>query len=137
VMKGGSTNLRAVYEYAQPVSEHGLVFMDSPGFDPCSATGQIASGANMICFTTSRGSPFGSKPAPSMTLATTSQLFHRQNEDMDLNCGTILDGEETQAQCGERIFAQWLAVASGRKTKSEEFGYGDHEFVPWRIGAMF
>lgn len=136
LMKGGSTNLRAVYEYAQPVNQRGLVFMDSPSFDPCSATGQIASGANLICFTTSRGSPFGSKPVPSIKLATTSELFCRQAEDMDLNCGTVLDGQESLAECGQRIFAEMLAVASGRRTRSEEHGYGDNEFVPWQIGPM-
>jgi altronate hydrolase len=136
-MKGGTTNLRAVYEYAQPVTERGLVFMDSPGFDPCSATGQIASGANLICFTTGRGSAFGAKPVPSFKLATTSLLYHRQTEDMDINCGTVLDGDETLTQCGERIFQQMLAVASGQRSKSEELGYGDNEFVPWQLGAVF
>ena len=136
-MKGGTTNLRAVYEYAEPVTERGLVFMDSPGFDPCLATGQIASGATVICFTTARGSAFGAKPVPSLKLATTSMLYHRHAEDMDINCGTILDGDETLVQCGERIFTEILAVACGRRTKSEEYGYGDNEFVPWQLGAVF
>jgi altronate dehydratase len=136
LLKGGSSDLRAVYPYAQVVTERGLVFMDSPGFDPCSATGQIAGGANLICFTTSMGSPFGCKPAPCLKLAATSQLYNGQGEDMDFNCGTILDGDETLADCGERIFARMLAVASGERTKSEELGYGDHEFVPWQAGAV-
>ncbi|MBC7779727.1 MAG: altronate dehydratase [Proteobacteria bacterium] len=136
-MKGGTTDLRAVYRYAEPVTERGLVFMDSPGFDPCSATGQIASGANLICFTTGRGSAFGAKPVPSLKLATTSLLYRKQYEDMDLDCGTILDGHESLAECGERIFAELLAVASGQRTKSEAHGYGDHEFVPWQMGAVF
>jgi galactarate dehydratase len=136
LLKGGSSSLRAVYQYAEQVTERGLVFMDSPGFDPCAATGQIAGGANLICFTTGSGSPFGCKPAPCLKLASTSQLYHGQDEDMDFNCGTVLDGDETLAQCGERIFARLLAVASGERTKSEALGYGDHEFVPWQVGAV-
>jgi len=136
LLKGGSSNLRAVYQYAEEVKESGLVFMDSPGFDPCSATGQIAGGANLICFTTSSGSPFGCKPAPCLKLAATSELYHGQDEDMDFNCGTVLDGDETLAGCGERIFARMLAVASGERTKSEELGYGDNQFVPWQVGAV-
>lgn len=137
VLKGGSTNLRAVYEYAEPVTERGLVFMDSPGFDPCAATGQVAGGANLLCFTTGRGSPFGGRPAPCLKLAATSPLFHGQAEDMDFNCGTVLDGDESLAACGERIFARMLAVASGERTRGEQPGYGDHEFVPWQVGAVF
>jgi altronate dehydratase len=135
LLKGGSSNLRAVYPYAEAVTERGLVFMDSPGFDPCSATGQIAGGANLICFTTGSGSPFGCKPVPCLKLAATSQLYDGQGEDMDFNCGTVLDGDETLADCGERIFARMLAVASGERTKSEELGYGDNEFVPWQAGS--
>ena len=137
LLKGGTTSLRAVYRYAEPVTERGLVFMDSPGFDPCAATGQIAGGANLICFTTGRGSPFGCKPVPCLKLAATSQLFHGQSEDMDFNCGTVLDEEETLAECGERMFLRMLAVASGERTCSEALGYGDHEFVPWQVGAVF
>ncbi len=136
LLKGGTSNLRAVYQYAENVTERGLVFMDSPGFDPCSATGQIAGGANLICFATGSGSPFGCKPAPCLKLAATSQLYNGQGEDMDFNCGTVLDGDETLADCGERIFARMLAVASGERTKSEELGYGDNEFVPWQVGAV-
>lgn len=133
--KGGTTNLMAVYEYAQSVTTHGLVFMDTPGFDPVSATGQIAGGANLVCFTTGRGSAFGAKPAPSIKLATNNELYQRQYEDMDINCGAIINGEETVETCGERIFNQMLAVASGQTTKSESLGYGDNEFVPWQLGA--
>ncbi|MCE2948711.1 MAG: UxaA family hydrolase [bacterium] len=136
LLKGGSSSLRAVYQYAKQVTERGLVFMDSPGFDPCSATGQIAGGANLICFTTGSGSPFGCKPAPCLKLASTSQLYHGQAEDMDFNCGTVLEGDETLADCGARIFARRLAVASGERTKSEALGYGDNEFVPWQVGAV-
>jgi altronate hydrolase len=135
VAKGGTTNLVAVYEYAEPVTAHGFVYMDTPGYDPVSATGQVAGGANIICFTTGRGSAYGCKPAPSLKLATNTPLFSHQEDDMDFNCGTIIDGTETIAQAGERFFQLILETASGRKTKSEEFGYGDDEFAPWQLGA--
>jgi altronate hydrolase len=135
-MKGGTTPLRAVYEYAEPITEHGFVFMDSPGFDPCSATGQIASGANLICFTTGRGSMFGAKPVPSIKLASNTTMFNRLRDDMDINCGVVVDGELTIEQMGQRIFEDILAVASGRQTRSEELGLGDNEFVPWQLGIV-
>ncbi|AOZ03376.1 galactonate dehydratase [Cupriavidus sp. USMAHM13] len=133
-MKGGTGPLMGVYRYAEPIAQKGLVFMDSPGFDPVSATGQIASGANLICFTTGRGSMFGAKPVPSLKLATNSPMYHRLEEDMDINCGEILDGTATIESMGERIFADILATASGRRSKSELLGLGDHEFAPWQIG---
>jgi len=135
VSKGGTTNLNGVYLYAEPIREKGLVFMDSPGFDPVSATGQVASGANMLCFTTGRGSVFGCKPTPSLKLASNTPLYNRMRDDMDINCGTILDGEETVEQAGERIFAEILAVASGKQTRSEELGFGEEEFQPWLQSA--
>jgi altronate hydrolase len=135
VAKGGTTNLVDVYEYAQPVTAKGFVYMDTPGYDPVSATGQVAGGANMICFTTGRGSAYGCKPSPSLKLATNTPLFVHQEEDMDINCGTIIDGTETIPQAGERFFRMILETASGRKSKSEEFGYGDDEFAPWTLGA--
>jgi altronate hydrolase len=135
VAKGGTTNLVAVYEYAEPVTAKGFVYMDTPGYDPVSATGQVAGGANMICFTTGRGSAYGCKPAPSLKLATNTPLFVHQEDDMDFNCGTIVDGTESIAEAGERFFRLILETASGRKTKSEEFGYGDDEFAPWTLGA--
>ncbi len=135
-MKGGTTPLRAVYEYAEPITEHGFVFMDSPGFDPCSATGQIASGANMICFTTGRGSMFGAKPVPSIKLASNTPMFRRLEGDMDINCGVIVDGESSVEETGQQIFEEILRVASGRRTKSEELGLGDNEFVPWQLGIV-
>ena len=134
--KSGSTQMTGVYLYAEEVKEKGLVFMDSPGFDPVSVTGQVASGANVVCFTTGRGSAFGFKPVPSIKLASNSQLFERMKEDVDINCGGILDGEYTLQECGEKIFADVLAVASGESTKSELLGYGDNEFNPWKIGAV-
>ena len=135
-MKGGTTPLRAVYEYAEPITEHGFVFMDSPGYDPVASTGQIASGAQLICFTTGRGSMFGSKPAPTIKLASNTPMFTRLEEDMDINCGVVIDGECTVAELGQRIFDQILRHASGEETKSELLGLGDHEFVPWHMGIV-
>ncbi len=134
--KGGNSPLMAVYEYAQPVTERGLVFMDTPGYDPVSATGQIAGGANMIAFTTGRGSCFGSYPAPTMKLATNTPMYERMRSDMDLNCGVIIDGVATIEQMGERIFEQLLRHASGEATKSESIGVGEDEFVPWPLAAL-
>jgi altronate hydrolase len=136
VAKGGTTNLQAVYEYAQPVDAHGFVYMDTPGYDPVSATGQVAGGANMICFTTGRGSAYGCAPSPSLKLATNSALWQRQEEDMDINCGEIIDGRCSIQEMGERIFRLVLATASGERSKSEQHGYGQNEFVPWQVGAV-
>jgi altronate hydrolase len=135
-MKGGTGPLMAVYRYAEPVVQQGLVFMDTPGFDPTSATGQIAGGANLICFTTGRGSMFGAKPVPSIKLATNTPMYERLRDDMDINCGTIVDGTQTLAQSAQSIFENLLATASGERTKSELLGLGDHEFVPWNIGVV-
>ncbi len=133
--KGGTTTLNGVYRYAEPVTARGFTFMDSPGYDPVSVTGQVAGGCNVVTFTTGRGSAFGCKPAPSLKLSTNSQTYERQTEDMDINCGDVLDGVSVD-QKGAEIFERILAVASGEKTKSEAHGYGDHEFVPWQIGAV-
>ena len=135
VAKGGTTNLVDVYEYAEAVTAKGFVYMDTPGYDPVSATGQVAGGANMICFTTGRGSAYGCKPAPSLKLATNTALFVRQEDDMDINCGTVIDGKESIQEAGARFFAMILKTASGEKTKSELWGYGDDEFAPWVLGA--
>ncbi len=135
VAKAGQSPLRDVIDYAQTVRSHGLVFMDSPGFDPCSATGQVASGANMLLFSTGRGSCFGCKPAPSIKLATNSDVYRRMKDDMDIDCGRILSGTP-MSEVADEIVQTLLVVASGRKTKSEIQGYGDHEFVPWRLGAV-
>lgn len=136
VAKGGSTNLVDVLEYAQPVRQRGLVFMDTPGYDPVSATGQVAGGANLICFTTGRGSAYGCAPAPSVKLATNTLLWQRQRADMDINCGGIVDGEVSVDQLGEQIFRSILRVASGERTMSELHGYGQNEFIPWQLGAV-
>ena len=133
--KGGTTTLRAVYRYAEPVSAKGFVFMDTPGYDPVSATGQVAGGANILCFTTGRGSAYGCKPTPSIKLATNSDVYRRMIDDMDINCGDILDGVPLQ-QKGQEIFDHMLKVASGERSKSELLGYGDNEFVPWQVGAV-
>ncbi|HEY3599447.1 MAG TPA: altronate dehydratase family protein [Paraburkholderia sp.] len=136
VAKSGSTPLVDVYKYAEPIDKHGLVFMDAPGYDPMGATGQIASGANLVVFTTGRGSCFGAKPAPSIKVATNSKMYNRMRDDMDINCGEIMDGTATVDQKGEEIFHAILRVASGEKSKSEALGVGNEEFVPWMIGAQ-
>lgn len=135
VAKGGRSPLTAVYGYAERVTEHGLVFMDTPGYDPVSATGQVAGGANVIAFTTGRGSCFGCRPAPSIKLTSNTALFRAMEEDMDIDCGVIASGEATIAGLGREIFDLIIDTASGKKTKSELFGYGDNEFVPWHLGA--
>jgi altronate hydrolase len=136
VAKGGTTGLMGVYEYAKPVTAKGFVFMDTPGYDPVSATGQVAGGANMICFTTGRGSVYGCKPAPSLKLATNTPMYERMEDDMDINCGAILDGAMTVQEAGEKIFRLILATASGEPSKSEKHGFGQDEFVPWQLGAV-
>jgi altronate hydrolase len=134
VAKAGTSNLSDVVEYAQPITRRGLVFMDTPGYDPVSATGQVAGGANVICFTTGRGSVYGCKPSPSLKLATNSLMYRRMSEDMDVNCGEILDGAATVQQAGERIFRLIIETASGQRTKSEMYGFGEDEFAPWILG---
>jgi altronate hydrolase len=134
VAKGGTTGLMGVYEYAQRVTAKGFVFMDTPGYDPVSATGQVAGGANMICFTTGRGSAYGCKPAPSLKLATNTALWERQEEDMDINCGLIVDGKASIEDVGQQFFELILKTASGQPSKSEIFGYGEDEFAPWVLG---
>nr|WP_315416807.1 altronate dehydratase family protein [uncultured Pseudomonas sp.] len=134
--KGGNSPLMEVYEFAQPVTEYGLVFMDTPGYDPCSATGQIAGGANMVMFTTGRGSCFGSTPSPTIKLASNTPMYERMVADMDINCGVIIDGIETLPELGQKIFEALLWHASGERTKSEISGVGENEFVPWPLAVM-
>jgi altronate hydrolase len=133
--KAGSTNLVDVLRYAEPIVKPGFLFMDTPGYDPVSATGQVAGGANVVCFTTGRGSVYGCVPAPTIKIATNSAMFSRMSEDMDLNAGGIADGLDTVAACGERIFETILRVASGERTRSEAQGFGESEFAPWQLGA--
>ena len=136
IAKSGTTNLTDVFEYAQPVTTKGLVFMDTPGYDPVSATGQVAGGANLICFTTGRGSAYGCAPSPSLKLGTNTALWEKQEDDIDINCGEVIDGTASIDEMGERIFRLMLRTASGTKTKSEIHGYGQNEFVPWALGAV-
>lgn len=136
VAKGGTSNLEAVYEYAEPITAKGFSFMDTPGYDPISVTGLVAGGANIVCFTTGRGSGFGCAPSPSVKLSTNTALWQRQEEDIDLNCGEILDGNVHVEDMGRRVFDLLLQTASGNKTKSELQGYGHNEFVPWFVGAV-
>ena len=136
VAKGGTAPLTQVYKFAEPITEHGFVYMDSPGYDPCSVTGQIASGANLIAFTTGRGSVSGYKPTPCIKLATNTEMYDRMAEDMDINCGDIItDGVSLEAK-GREIFELFLRIASGEETKSEALGFGGAEFVPWQMGAV-
>ncbi len=135
VAKGGTTPLRQVVGYAERPSERGLIFMDTPGYDPVSVTGEVAGGANLVCFTTGRGSVFGCKPVPSLKLATNSEVYQRMPGDMDIDCGVILSGTSV-AEVGARVFAELIAVASGKPTKSEAQDFGDEEFVPWQLGAV-
>ena len=136
VAKAGTTNLVEVVRYAEPITGPGLVFMDTPGYDPVSATGQVAGGANVLCFTTGRGSVFGCKPTPSLKLATNTALFRKMPDDMDIDCGPIATGDATIEEVGRAIFQLILDTASGRKTKSEELGFGSDEFTPWQMGAV-
>jgi len=136
VAKAGQADLQAVYEYAEPVTDHGLVFMDTPGYDPVSVTGIVAGGATVVCFTTGRGSVFGCRPTPSIKLATNTEMYQRMAGDMDLNCGRVADGTAVLSQVGDEIFELIIAVASGRQTVSEELGIGQEEFVPWQLGTV-
>ncbi len=136
VAKGGTAPLTQVYKFAEPITERGFVFMDSPGYDPCSVTGQIASGANLIAFTTGRGSVSGYKPTPCIKLATNSEMYARMAEDMDVNCGDMITEGVSLEEKGREIFELFIRVASGEQTKSEELGFGGCEFVPWQMGAV-
>jgi len=136
IAKSGTTNLVDVVEFAEAVKAKGFTYMDTPGYDPVSATGQVAGGANLICFTTGRGSAYGCAPSPSLKLSTNTALWLKQQDDIDIDCGGIIDGGDTIESVGERIFQLMLATASGTKTKSELHGYGQNEFVPWQLGAV-
>lgn len=135
IAKAGSTTLEAVYDYAEPVTTKGMVIMDSPGFDPPSVTGMVAGGANVVCFTTGRGSCFGCKPVPTIKIASNTPMYERMVDDMDINAGKILDGE-TVENVGREILDEIILVAGGKKTKSELNGFGDEEFLPWTVGPV-
>ncbi|MCG8369164.1 MAG: altronate dehydratase family protein [Proteobacteria bacterium] len=136
VAKSGSAPLRGVLDYAEALEGPGLWFMDSPGYDPCSVTGEVAAGANLICFTTGRGSTFGATGAPTVKIASNSELFTRMRDDMDVDCGGIANGEDTIEAAGGRLFRTIVDVASGKRTNSEKHGLGTFEFVPWSQGAV-
>ena len=135
VAKSGTSIMEDVLHYAEPLKKKGFNYMDSPGYDPVSVTGQVASGSNVICFTTGRGSCFGFKPTPSLKIASNTNMFNKLKEDMDINAGKIMDGESDILEIGEQIFQSILSTASGKLTKSEINDYGDDEFNPWVIGA--
>jgi altronate hydrolase len=135
IAKGGSTALKEVYRYAEPVTKKGFVVMDTPGFDAASITGMVAGGANVVIFTTGRGSCYGCKPVPTIKVASNTPLFEHMNDDMDINAGRILDGASVQ-EVGEEMFEKIIAVASGEETKSEAQGFGEEEFAPWNIGPI-
>ena len=136
VAKAGQADLRAVYEYGETVTERGLVFMDTPGYDPVSVTGIVAGGATVVCFTTGRGSVLGCRPTPSIKLATNTPMYERMAEDMDVNCGRIVDGTAQLTEVGDEIFEHIIAVASGQPTVSEQLDLGQEEFVPWQLGTV-
>jgi len=136
VAKGGSTNMVEVVEYGRPVTAKGFVFMDTPGYDPASLTGMVAGGANIICFTTGRGSVYGCRPVPSIKLATNTNMYDRMAGDMDINCGVTIDGDVSIEDIGEQVFQEIITVASGKQSKSETFLMGDNEFIPWQLGAV-
>jgi altronate hydrolase len=136
IAKGGSTDLVEVVEYAEPMHGPGLVFMDTPGYDPVSVTGLVAGGAQVVCFTTGRGSVFGCKPVPSIKVASNTPMFQRMRDDMDVNAGRVVDGAATVDQVGDELFELILEVASGRMPLSEELGIGQDEFAPWPMGAV-
>jgi len=135
VAKGGTTRLNGVYRYAEKIDRNGFVFMDSPGYDPASITGEVAGGCNLVAFTTGRGSTYGCKPSPSIKIATNSEMFNRMTDDMDINAGRVVSDGASISEVGQEIFDKLLAVASGEKSLSEKHGLGDHEFVPWQVGA--
>ena len=135
VAKGGTTRLNGVYRYAERVESNGFVFMDSPGYDPASITGEVAGGCNLVAFTTGRGSTYGCKPSPCIKIATNTEMYDRMQDDMDINAGKIVTEGASIEAVGQEIFNLLLAVASGQKPLSEQHGLGDHEFIPWQIGA--
>jgi altronate hydrolase len=136
VAKGGSAELAAVYEYAEPITTRGFCFMDTPGYDPVSVTGLVAGGATVVVFTTGRGSVFGCKPTPSIKVATNTPMYERMSEDMDINAGRIVDGTATLDAVAREIYERIVAVASGEQTVSEEMDIGQEEFIPWQLGAV-
>jgi len=136
VAKAGTTTLNDVYQYAERVRERGFVFMNTPAYDLPSITAMVAGGATVVCFTTGCGSTVGCKPSPVIKIASNSPMYERMSEDMDINCGIIAEGRLSLKAMGEKIFRKIMAVASGEKTRSEIFDYGEVEFAPWQMGVM-
>ena len=135
VLKGGTSPLNDVIGYAEQVTAAGLTFMDTPGYDPVSATGMVAGGANVLAFTTGRGSVFGSRPTPCLKISTTSRLYEHMRGDMDFDAGPAMSRED-QIRYGTRLFETLVDMASGTPSKSETLGFGAEEIVPWRMGAV-
>ena len=135
VAKAGTSPLNATYLFAEAITAKGLVYMDTPGYDPVSVTGQAAGGAQIVCFTTGRGSAFGCPGVPTIKLASNTALFERMRDDMDVNCGDLVSGTPL-ASIGQRIFDAIIRHASGEKVRSEVLGYGNDEFIPWQTGAV-
>ncbi len=135
VLKGGTSPLNDVVAYADPVTAAGLTFMDTPGYDPVSATGMVAGGANLLAFTTGRGSVFGSRPTPCLKISTTTRLYEHMRADMDFDAGPAMSRED-QIRYGILLFEALVDMASGTPSKSEALGFGTEEIVPWRMGAV-
>jgi altronate hydrolase len=134
VAKGGTTPLMGVFDYAEPVTTRGFTFMNTPGYDPVSVTGQVAGGCNLVLFTTGRGSMFGFKPAPSIKITSNSSIFTHLADDMDFDAGKILEGATIEQVAGE-LLDLVIQVASGTPSKSEAQGIGETEFNPWNLGG--
>ncbi|MBK9709465.1 MAG: UxaA family hydrolase, partial [Acidobacteria bacterium] len=134
VAKGGTTALTGVFAYAERIDKKGFVLMNTPGYDPVSLTGLAAGGANMIVFTTGRGSAIGFPVVPVIKVSTNSRIASIMEDNIDINAGAIVDGKETIEEVGRRIFDLIRRVASGERTKSELLGH--KEFVPWRVGPV-
>ncbi|MEP6716126.1 MAG: UxaA family hydrolase, partial [Terriglobia bacterium] len=134
VAKAGSSTMTDAVDYAERITVPGFNFMNTPGYDPPSLAGLAAGGCNMIAFTTGRGSAIGFPTVPVIKIASNSFTYRRMLENMDINAGSIADGDSTIQQVGRDIFNMMMRVASGEKTKAEILGH--HEFVPWRIGPV-
>ncbi len=133
--KSGSRPLQELIDYAQPPTQKGLVWMDTPGHDIEQLTGMVAGGAQVVLFTSGRGTPTGSPIAPVIKISTNTPMFEKMGDNMDLNAGTIIEGIESIQSVGERIFAEIGQVSSGKLTKSEILK--QHDFGIWRIGPTF
>ncbi|SHN48096.1 UxaA family hydrolase [Cryptosporangium aurantiacum] len=136
IAKGGHSPLAEVVDYAEAPSRRGLIFMDTPGYDPVSATGMVAGGAHLIAFTTGRGSAFGSRPVPTVKLASNAALARQMSGDIDVDCSGVVETGRPLAEVGAEVYRRLIAVASGERSVSEELGVGGEEIVPWQLGAV-